>query len=55
MARMNFDEDGLLNEPCLSCDKCYVEDIFNEWYCDEKECIYDETEVKIGEKESRKV
>lgn len=37
---MRFDEDGLLEEPCLSCDKAYVEDIWHEWCCDEKECPY---------------
>ena len=37
---MKFDEDGLLEEPCLSCDKAYVEDIWYEWCCDEKECPY---------------
>ncbi len=37
---MRFDEDGLLEEPCLSCDKAYVEDIWYEWCCDEKECPY---------------
>ena len=42
MASMNFDEDGLLEEPCLSCDKAYVEDIWHEWCCDEKECTYTE-------------
>lgn len=42
MAKMSFDEDGLLEEPCLSCDKAYVEDIWHEWCCDEKECIYKE-------------
>lgn len=40
MAKMIFDEEGLLDEPCLSCDKPYVEDIWNEWCCDEKECPY---------------
>ena len=40
MAKMHFDEEGLLEEPCLSCDKCYVENIFYEWRCDEKECLY---------------
>ena len=44
MASMNFDEDGLLEEPCLSCDKAYVEDIWHEWCCDEKECPYDDGE-----------
>lgn len=38
--KMRFDEDGLLEEPCLSCDKAYVEDIWHEWCCDEKECPY---------------
>lgn len=38
MAKMAFDEDGLLEEPCLSCDKSYVENIWHEWCCDEKEC-----------------
>ena len=40
MAKMIFDEDGLLEEPCLSCNKAYVEDIWYEWCCDEKECLY---------------
>jgi EAL domain-containing protein (putative c-di-GMP-specific phosphodiesterase class I) len=26
MAKMKFDEEGLLDEPCLSCEKAYVED-----------------------------
>jgi len=37
---MYFDDEGLLCEPCLSCDKAYVEDIWHEWCCDEKECQY---------------
>lgn len=40
MASMNFDEDGLLDEPCLSCDEAYVEGIWYGWCCDEKECPY---------------
>ena len=40
MAEMIFDEDGLLEEPCLTCDKSYIEDIWNEWCCDEKKCSY---------------
>lgn len=40
MAEMVFDEEGLLEEPCLSCDKPYIEDIWNEWCCDEKVCPY---------------
>ena len=34
------DEDGDIAEPCLSCGKAYVEDIWGEWCCDEKECLY---------------
>ena len=37
---IRYDEDGLLEEPCLSCDKSYVEDIWYEVCCDEKECPY---------------
>lgn len=40
MSKMHFDEEGILEEPCLSCDKCYVEDIWHEWCCDEKKCLY---------------
>ena len=48
MAKMNFDEEGLLEEPCLSCDKAYVEDIWHEWCCDEKECPHGaESEDKL--------
>ena len=32
------DEDGYPIEPCLSCDKSYIEDIWNELCCDEKIC-----------------
>lgn len=44
--KMNFDKDGRLQEPCLSCDNAYIEeyngidDIWCEWCCDEKECSY---------------
>ncbi len=41
MTKMSFDEEGLLKEPCLSCDKPRLDDLFYEWYCDEKECPYD--------------
>ena len=37
---MKYDEEGLLEEPCLSCDKSRVDNLFFEWYCDEKECPY---------------
>ena len=42
MADMVFDDKGFLEEPCLSCDKAYIEDLWGEywWYCDEKECPY---------------
>ena len=46
---MIFNEDGLLEEPCLSCDKAYVEDIWNEWCCDEKECPYIKSMKAEGE------
>lgn len=38
MARMFLDEEGLIDEPCLSCENSYIEDIWWEWCCDEKEC-----------------
>lgn len=50
MAKMNVDEEGLLNEPCLSCDKAYVEDIWYEWCCDEKECPH-KSDIKPQESE----
>lgn len=40
MAKMNLNEYGNLEEPCLSCDKAYTDDLFYEWWCDEKECPY---------------
>ena len=40
MAKMVLDEYGFLEEPCLSCDKAYTDDLFYEWCCDEKECPY---------------
>lgn len=33
---MIFDEDGFLEEPCLSCDKSYIENIWHEWCCDDE-------------------
>ena len=35
-----YDEDNLVCEPCLSCEKLYVEDIWFESCCNEKECIH---------------
>lgn len=37
-----YDEDYILEEPCVSCEKCYIEDIWNEYCCDEKQCIHQE-------------
>lgn len=37
-----YDEDYLPEEPCLSCEKCYIEDIWYEHCCDEKKCIHEE-------------
>ena len=48
MAKMVLDEYGILEEPCLSCDKARTDDLFYEWYCDEKECTYT-TESKVSE------
>jgi len=42
MAKMQYDDEWDLDEPCLSCSKAYVEDIWYEWCCDEKECPYKE-------------
>lgn len=42
IAKMSFDEEGLLDEPCLSCEKAYTEDIWWEWCCDEQVCKYKE-------------
>ena len=49
---MVLDEYGFLEEPCLSCDKARTDDLFYEWYCDEKECPYTaEGEWLISESE----
>ena len=40
MAKMVIDECGNLEEPCLSCDKAYMDILSYEWCCDEKECPY---------------
>lgn len=42
MARMFLDDEGLIDEPCLSCENSYIEDIWWEWCCDEKICPYRE-------------
>lgn len=43
MNKLIFDEEGFLDEPCLSCDHSYLEDIWHEWCCDEKECAIQES------------
>lgn len=50
MSKLVFDEDGLLDEPCLSCNNAYIEDIWNEWCCDKKECPYN-TDIKPQQKD----
>ena len=35
-------EDCYVEEPCASCEKCYIEDIWNEYCCDQSQCIYPE-------------
>lgn len=34
------DDEYLPVEPCVSCEKSYVEDIWWEWCCDAKKCIH---------------
>lgn len=36
------DEDYCLVDPCVGCEYVYVEDIWLEWCCDKKKCIYPE-------------
>jgi hypothetical protein len=36
------DEDYWVAEPCVGCKYVYVEDIWHEFCCDQKECIYPE-------------
>lgn len=36
----NRDEDGLVNEPCLSCKNLYFEDIWGDPMCDVDNCQY---------------
>lgn len=38
--RVLYDEDYLCDEPCASCEHMYIEDIWNECQCDEKECCH---------------
>lgn len=50
MQRVLTDEDCYAEEPCARCEKCYIEDIWNEYCCDAKECIYPK-EYKAKENE----
>ena len=52
MAIMKYDEDYNLVEPCLSCDKGYVDNLFYEWHCDEKMCVFDDKENKEATNEN---
>lgn len=47
---MKFDKDGLIEEPCLSCDKAYVDNLYYEWQCNEKKCVKDIREVERNDK-----
>ncbi len=42
-----YDDDYLVCEPCLSCEKSYVEDIWWETFCDEKKCVHEEEYIKM--------
>ena len=50
-----YDEDYLAEEPCLSYEKSYVEDIWYEMCCDEKKCIHEEEYNAVVNKRSEKV
>lgn len=42
-----YDDDYIVCEPCVSCEKSYIEDIWCETFCDEKECIHKEEYEEI--------
>ena len=50
-----YDEDYFLEEPCLSCEKSYVEDIWHEFCCDEKYCIHEKEyqQALLADKQTR--
>ena len=50
MAIIKKDEDGLIDEPCLSCKNLYFEDIWYDPMCDVDNCPYNraKTETKNG-------
>lgn len=45
------DEEFLVEEPCVDCEAIYVEDIWNEFCCDLKECIH----KKLYEKKKKEL
>lgn len=40
--RVLTDEDYYAVQPCEDCEKCYIENIWYEYCCDERQCIYQE-------------
>lgn len=39
MAKIHVSDDELLLEPCLSCEKVYIESTEHKFKCDEEKCI----------------
>lgn len=48
MVITNRDEDGLVNEPCLSCKNLYFEDIWGDPMCDTDDCPYGKPNEERG-------
>lgn len=46
-----YDEDYLPEGPCFGCEKIYIEDIWNEYCCDEKKCIHEEEYFQLLDKQ----
>lgn len=49
MAKMSFDEEGLLKQPCLECEEARVDNLFGEWYCDARKCKFPDYKEPIAE------
>lgn len=51
MERIQTDEEGTIEEPCLSCDFAMVDNLFYEWYCEKNKCIHEtgQKDKRIGE------
>lgn len=45
------DEDYCLKEPCLSCEKSYVKDIWHDYCCDRERCIHKEEYLRATQNE----